>query len=80
MDQLFVKVQHLGVTEDGLLVANPHQKVEMIGHQAVGKSLADGINVVGVSFQEIAVVVVGIKEIFAANGVVVKMVILSWAE
>jgi len=75
-NQRFVRMQRLGVAKEGILAAHPNQKVEMVGHEAVGKSLADGINVLGIFFQEIAVVVIAIEEVLSADSVVVEVVVL----
>ena len=76
LNQVFIGLQALGLMKERILAPHPHQKVKMVGHQAVGKGLADGGDVVAVLIQEIAIVVVAVEEVVPANGVVEEMIIL----
>ncbi len=79
-NQRFIRIQCLGVVKKGCFISHSHQKMEMVAHEAVGVSLADGVNVLGILFQKVAVVVIVIKEIIPANGVIIEVIVLIRVE
>ena len=54
----------LRLAKKNLLAAHAHQKMKMVGHQAIGKGLANRIDVLDVFFQEVTVVIVVVKEVY----------------
>ena len=76
LSQFFVGVQCLGVSKKNIFTTHSDENVKMVGQQTVSIGLADRVDVLGIFFQEIAVVVIAVEEVIAANSMVVEMVIV----